>query len=859
MKLKHILLTAVAVLISTASFAVPAKPGAFQYTQPDGSVIRLERHGDEFFSWTTLAGTSQVVVLGEDGFWHKGSIDPLARKAARKSRQEANRFRVRPRTHNNDPMTHGERHIPVFLVNFSDLSFKTGNPATEFNNLLNQHGYSTNGGTGSVQDFYVDNSHGAFTPIFDVYGPVTLPEKMSYYGKNAGNGDAGYAAHAVRDAAQILDPDVDFSQYDYDNDGLVDMVLMYYAGYNEAEGGSSSTIWPHQWDVRLMAGDVQVDGKVLGAYFCTSELKGSYGTNMCGIGTTCHEFGHSLGLPDFYDTDYEDNGENGALYWFSTMCSGSYNNEGRTPPYFNSEERIILGWMTDDDVPALPDGTHSFGAVHDDIAYRSYTDTEGEYFLYECRDRSGWDNPLPEGLLVYHVDKSKNRSVGGISPYEQWANWDSYNTINAYGDHPCFYVVPAGDPTSLNYSGYYLNDWVFPGTGNVTSYTPIDWENSETGVSITGISYSGGKVTLTCSTSYERKLVGKVTGQDGLPISGVYISLAEPAPQAPRLRKAPHIRLYECTTDADGLFTLSLEGFEGNSAHLTLSKNGYVTIGKDIALSPRITNVSLVMLMEGETEKQTYSYYDPTADRYIFGDGQSSSLMAAIHITADELPENGGRLVSVTFPTLWTAKAYYVILDAGAERLLTYEIPGLGPNAKMEKSVTVELGENATSFPAGTDLYVGIAVEEANAYSGYEGYLFYVTPQGTTNCYLSDFSKEQSDWSSNDYSLVLSASIVGTDGSGPGDDPENPWTLARMGFNSIADPGNGSYAAGESFPLELALVEGVTATAETWTYDGQDVTGSKSVSLTAGTHKLTAKVSLSDGSKETLRLVLSVE
>ncbi len=856
MKLRHILLAAAAALVCTVSFAVPAKPGAFKYTQPDGSVIMLERHGDEFFSWTTLAGTSQIVVLGEDGFWRKGSIDPLARKAAKKSRQEANRLRARPRTHNDDPMTHGARHIPVFLVNFSDISFSIFDPATAFNNLLNQTGYSENGGTGSVRDFYMDNSHGAFEPIFDVYGPVTLPQKMSYYGKNQGGQDAGYAAYAVRDAAQILDPDVDFSQYDANNDGYIDMVLMYYAGYNEAEGASSSTIWPHQWDLTQMGINAQVDGKTLGAYFCTSELKGISGTNMCGIGTTCHEFGHSLGLPDFYDTDYDENGYNGALYWFSTMCSGSYNNDGRTPPYFNSEERIYLGWMTDDDVPALPEGASSIGPVQDDIAFRTYTDMEGEYFLYECIDGNGWNSTLPTGLLVYHVDKSKERSVGGVSPYELWANWGSYNAINAYGNHPCFYVVPAGEPTSLNYSGEYANDWMFPGTKEVTGFIPIDWEGNETGTTISNIAYNAGLVSLNVTYSFGRSIVGTVVGQDRNPISGVQVILSEPAASAPlpiRLR-SPRPRTYEAVSDSDGVFTISLEGYDGDSAHLTLSKDGYQTKGIDISLNSRATRVSVTLLMTGEAEKNVYSYYDPDGSLYYGGwSSYGNSQMASIRIPVADLPSGGGEVTSVKFWPYMSAEAYYLIIDAGEERILTAEIPELAGGSSNMVSVNLSGAE----FPAGKDLYVGYAVKNADA--PYTGYTF-IIGEGTTNhTWYSQFSLENSNWDQTEdgYNLVLEATIAGKTPEEP-EDPENPWTLARMGFNSIADPGNGEYKADESFQLELNLVEGVTATSETWLYDQKEVTGAKSVSLTVGPHFITAKVSLSDGTKETLHLMINV-
>ena len=861
MKLRHILLAAAAALVCATSLAVPARPGAFKYTQPDGSVILLERHGDEFYSWTTLAGTSQVVEMGEDGFWHKTTLDPTARASAIKARRRVNGARrgagLRG-TQNDDPMTHGQRHIPVFLVNFSDLSFKVSDPNTAFYNLLNQQGYSTNGATGSVRDYYQDNSHGEFDPIFDVYGPVTLPQKMSYYGQNQGGQDSGYAAYAVRDAAQILDPDVDFSQYDADNDGYIDMVLMYYAGYNEAEGASASTIWPHQWDLTQMGINAQVDGKTLGAYFCTSELKGTSGVNMCGIGTTCHEFGHSLGLPDFYDTDYTDNGECDGLYWFSTMCSGSYNNDGRTPPYFNSEERILLGWMSENDVSALPEGSSSIGPVQNDIAFRTYTDTEGEYFLYECIDGTGWNQPLPTGMLVYHVDKSTTRSVGGLSPYEHWVNWEQYNDINAYGNHPCFYVVPAGDPTSLSYNGQYSNDWMFPGSKNVTSFIPIDWDGNDTGATVSGISYSGGIVTLNTTYSNERSITGKVTGQDGTPVSGVHVILSEPAASAPRMisLRSPRPRTYEAVTDSEGAFSISLDGYESPSAHLTFTKEGYQTKGVDVTLSPRTTSVTVVLLKEGETEMKEFSYWDPEASIYLGGyTGYGNSQMASIRIPASELPDGGGSVTSITFYPYYAADAYYVIIDAGSERVFTAEIDGVSQG--RDGLVKVDLTD--ADFPAGKDLYIGYAVQ--NASTDYSGYPF-IVGVGSHHTWYSRFNLEKSTWDQQEdegYDLVLTATVVGKTGDTPPEPPVDEWDFARMGFNAIADPGNGEYKAGESFPLELELVEGVTATAETWTFDGGDVTGAKSVSLTAGTHTLTARVSLSDGTKETLQLILNVQ
>jgi Immune inhibitor A peptidase M6. len=120
---------------------------------------------------------------------------------------------------------------------------------------------------------------------------------------------------------------------------------------------------------------------------------------MCGIGTTTHEFGHSLGLPDFYDTDYATNGEAGGLYDFSTMDGGPYNNNGRTPPYFNAEELMMLGWM-DGLTEISSQGTLSIVPIQNRVAYKVPTSTPGEYFVLECRAASGWDASLPNRVCL---------------------------------------------------------------------------------------------------------------------------------------------------------------------------------------------------------------------------------------------------------------------------------------------------------------------------------------------------------------------------------------------------------------------------------------------------------------------------
>jgi len=195
----------------------------------------------------------------------------------------------------------GSKRFLVLLVQFNDLYFSVSNSNLAFTRMLNQEGYSENGGTGSVRDYYYENSSGAFAPEFDVIGPITLSKSVRYYGANKEDGGEMYerSQEMVIEAAQLARQQygVNFSQYDNDGDGIVDNVFVFFAGHNEAEGGPDYTIWPHAWNVYYE--NVVYDGVRLSSYACASELRGHQGTTMAGIGTYCHEFGHVLGMPDF--------------------------------------------------------------------------------------------------------------------------------------------------------------------------------------------------------------------------------------------------------------------------------------------------------------------------------------------------------------------------------------------------------------------------------------------------------------------------------------------------------------------------------------------------------------------------------
>ncbi|MBQ9410091.1 MAG: M6 family metalloprotease domain-containing protein, partial [Bacteroidales bacterium] len=279
--------------------------------------------------------------------------------------------------------------VPCVLVEFPDVKFVEGEAAPAyFDAILNQEGYSEGIAAGSVRDYFQDNSLGAFTPVFDVCGPVTLSRYRAYYGRDVitdGVRADAAADEAIAEACLALKKEVDFSKYDLNGDGVLDMVMFIYAGHDQSQGGPQDAIWAHHWWLGKSANpeirDTEVGGLRLDSYFCAPELRGRDGKELSGIGLIAHEFGHALGLPDFYDqvgtgsSRAPDPGE------FSLMCNGAANNFGFTPPYLTAQERMMLGWMDMDSIQELQHGKQTLQAIQHNTAYVIPTQTDGEYFL----------------------------------------------------------------------------------------------------------------------------------------------------------------------------------------------------------------------------------------------------------------------------------------------------------------------------------------------------------------------------------------------------------------------------------------------------------------------------------------------
>ena len=468
------------VLSLSSSLAVTAYPDVLLYEQPDGTQLSIRLHGDEVFNYVTtedgyllteVDGVYDYATLTTDGRFISLSVkanNPLQRTLTERellkqlsqnviSDTDIDRYRILKHLDRQGGFEEqtpnglrGHQKALVILVEFPDQAFLTPNPVEKFSNLLNQKGYKDNGATGSAADYFEASTFGLFQPEFDVVGPYMLPQNSVYYGENVSGFD-GRPREMIEDACVLANSDVDFSLYDADGNGNVDNVFVYYAGYNEAEGGGVSTIWPHHWN---LAPKLYLDGVAVYSYACTSELRGNSEAQMCGIGTFVHEFSHVLGLTDFYPTN---GASHHTLDAWDVMDRGPYTNMGRTPPTYSAYERFYLGYLTPQQITrsqlcVLEPLITSNKAYLISSSWHNLSATNPnptQFYLLENRQSIGWDSvALPgHGLLVTCVKFNPQR-------------W-SANTVNNKSSDMGVDIIEA-DELTTNLAGD-----PFPGESNV--------------------------------------------------------------------------------------------------------------------------------------------------------------------------------------------------------------------------------------------------------------------------------------------------------------------------------------------------------------------------------------------------------
>ena len=477
-------------ILASTSFAVPAYRGWQTKTQPDGTTIEVRLTGDEFHHyWQDQAGN--VVKCDSLGYWRVVESQPTP--ATIKARRQASAMLQSRQKKAVGAPNLAPRGL-VILVNFSNSKFANANNQAAMKELMNSDNYTDNGATGSVRQFFSDQSDGQYKPDFDVIGPVTLTNNVAHYGGNDASGNDVLPGDMVVEACSIANAQhaVDFTQYDNDSDGEVDFVYLIYAGKGEADGGAENTIWPHNWDLAsayyynncsYSTSQRKFDGKYINNYACSGELNGQSGART-GIGTIAHEFGHVIGLPDLYDIDYgqnyEDNMTPGAWH---IMDGGSYNNDGKTPPNYTIYDKYFLGWKEPTNPGNTPqtltlqaagtDGYNAYQITSDRNSLLAATNATTAYYI-ENRQQSGWDKYLPgHGLVIWRIMYSQ--SVWEANGPNATPGTLRYAVVSASG--ATTKIGTASDP--------------FPGTKKVTR-----WE----GVSskpLLNITESGGVITLT--------------------------------------------------------------------------------------------------------------------------------------------------------------------------------------------------------------------------------------------------------------------------------------------------------------------------------------------------------------------------
>lgn len=526
-------------------YAGPARRDPAYLKQPDGTVVKAFLRGDEFTK-IRITEDGHAVIQESDGWWCYASYDAqgkrsssgwkvgmkapqevlsssrnipysqLARSASAKraelqgmadepvlKRLTAGRATQTKASEETSPVT---KHGLVILASFNDVKFK--HTREEFENMLTEEGYSVNGATGSAKEYFDDQFKGMMEFDFQVTDIVTLPKTRAYYGANDADGADKAPAEMIRDACRLADDQVDFSLYDDDQDGEVDNVFLIFAGFDEAEGASEECIWSHAWYVYRGAHiELVLDGTRIDRYACASELLLAFDTEgnthefISSIGTFCHEYSHTLGLPDFYDVDYEDNGGISAGLWTTTslMDGGNYNNMGNTPPYYNAIERMIVGLSQPEVLTET--GTYTLEPVHlNGKSYMLASEDSEDFFIFECRSNSGWDAYIGgSGMLAYHIDPAD----GGFP------EWLSMNEVNIDPEHQHADLLEADGRND----GFSSTEDFYAGRKNIRGiffpYNDIDaidsesapglvfWNGSRSDCSLTSIRREGNSIRFT--------------------------------------------------------------------------------------------------------------------------------------------------------------------------------------------------------------------------------------------------------------------------------------------------------------------------------------------------------------------------
>lgn len=493
----RLLLLLANICVCATVIAVPARRVKAKVQQPDGSLIMVTLVGDEHCHFY-MTDDGMPVNLNEDGSYcylmfngsditvsgilaheeqertkeekklceaHKEVVKAKLTELATQRLTESNAEKAKSshmgvtQLSGSPSVYEGNKRGLVILVEFPNLAMSSDNIQKEIQRMFSEKGYHENGHIGSVSDYFRDQSYGRLNIDFDVVGPVMAKENYGYYGRNGDKGEGGDVnlRQLIREACTAADKEVDFKDYDWDDDGEVDQVFVVYAGYGEHAYAPANTIWPQE---SILGTPLVLDGVKINTYACSSELSGNSGNTLSGIGVACHEFSHCLGLPDLYDTDYS--GAFGMSYW-DVMNTGSHSGphgNAEVPYGYSAYERWFCGWIDIKEVEDIQHVTLGNLADYPETYMIRNGGNDDEYFIFENHQADRWYSylsylPAGHGMLITHINY--NQKAWMMNMVNPTANMQRYTIIPADGNYGEDYDNLLGD--------------IYPGPTNTTFLT----------------------------------------------------------------------------------------------------------------------------------------------------------------------------------------------------------------------------------------------------------------------------------------------------------------------------------------------------------------------------------------------------
>lgn len=386
----------------------------------------------------------------------------------------------------------GEPKVLVIPIAFANAKA----PASMISDLEKAFfGTSADTGWESLKSYYYKSSYGQLNISGTVLEPYNTGKTTSYYDNlykqylkdleayenyETDEYPDSVEYQIIKEVLEYYDNQIDYSDYDYNDDGYIDSIYLIYT--NDYDESDDSFWWAYTneyyTDDYEYYDNVEADFYVFMSYeFFFDELNGE--TIKYNAETLIHETGHLLGLDDYYDYD-DSNGPDGGIGGGDMM---DYNVGDH-----NAYSKLLLGWID----PYVVSGTtttinlESFGKSGDAVFI--FKDYEGtffdEYYVIDfytpdgLNDLCAGDRGLfsEAGIRIYHVDATLNE------PENCWSIYELTKFNNSYTNHLLIKLIEADGRNDIESGDYSENSDLFE-TGE--SYTNIKWyDNSNAGFTV---------------------------------------------------------------------------------------------------------------------------------------------------------------------------------------------------------------------------------------------------------------------------------------------------------------------------------------------------------------------------------------